>query len=471
MSKVANNEYFAVVQQLRKHHALFAQFWTVGNIVEVNSPKMPTAAVRFDKKTGAGLQFLINPNFWATLNDHDKAFVISHEILHVYFDHGRRSLELDPKIANYAQDVVINHFLVDYFGFDRNQLTFADRYCWIDTMFPGRNDIESGRCFEYYYMKLMEQGGPPQRGEGDQQGEGQPGEGDPQAGYGQGDGQVTVDCHDFVDDEGDEEDGEIDQDLLDQIQDAVEDMMDRITPGEVEHFEDVIAKGNHEEMQKVEEEKKKHKDAGSMAGMMRHRIKLGRVVKKRKWESVVADVLGRYQGMERDIDIELWTRPNRRLAGMASSDDDLILPASVHETVPIRDRVDVWAFQDTSGSCEQYAKRFFKALATIPEDRFRLRLFCFDTKVYETSLKSGELFGFGGTEFQPMENAIQGLLQREPKAKYPQAVFVITDGYSWPDGVRMQAEFPERWHWFLTPGGSTRCIPLKSKVYKLEDYE
>ena len=447
-------EYFEVVQSLRKHHTLFAQFWTVGTIIETRHPRMPTAAVAFSKKDGAGLKFLINPDYWAKLNSHDKAFVIAHEVMHVYLDHGRRSLDLDANTANIAQDVVINHYLVDHFGFDRSQLTFGETYCWRDTVFPGRNDIEPDRCFEYYYDEIQQQGGAPQQQQGEGDGEGQPGEGQP----GQGGGNQTVDVHDFLD-----EDSEDMQDVLDAIQEAAEDLMDRITEKEVEDFQDIVEKGNGDESKQMENNK-----AGNMAGAMRKCIRLGRIVKKRKWEEVVADVIGRYQGMQRDIDLDLWTRPNRRLAGM-SDDDGLILPANVTETVPVRDRVDVWAFQDTSGSCVSYAERFFKAIATIPDDRFRVRVFCFDTSVYETSLESGKLYGFGGTSFQPMETEIQRILQQEPKMNYPQAVFVITDGDAW-DG-RMHTQHDDRWHWFLTPGGTRRCIPHKSHIYKLEDYE
>lgn len=474
-----SNEYFEVVRSLRKHHSLFAQFWTIGNIVEIRHPHMPTAGVAFSKKDGAGLQFLINPDYWAKLNqEHDKPFIISHEIMHVYLDHGRRSLGLDPKTSNIAQDVVINHYLVDYFGFDRSQLTFGETYCWRDTVFPGRDDIEPDRCFEYYYEKIMEQGGAPQQKQGEPgegqpgQGEGQggeptPGDGEPQAGSGApgqpGDEDQpinqTVDVHDFMDEDGDG----MDEDMMDAIQKAAEDLMDRITPGEIEDFEETVDKGNKEESDKLEQQKQNK--AGAMAGAISKRIRLGRVIKKRKWETVVVDVLGRYHGMERDLDLQLWTRPNRRLAGMG---DDLILPAEVTETVPVRDRVDVWFFQDTSGSCVDLAERFFKAAASIPDDRFRVRIFCFDTKVYETDLKSGKLYGFGGTKFQPIENAVQGILQREPKTKYPQAIFVVTDGDAF-DG-RMTAEFPERWHWFLTRK-NLKCIPLKSHNYLLKDYE
>lgn len=456
-----SDEYFKVVQSLRKHHTLFAQFWTVGTIVETRHPRMPTAAVAFSKKDGAGLKFLINPDYWAKLNDHDKAFVIAHEVMHVYLDHGRRSLDLDADTANIAQDVVINHYLVDCFGFERDKLTFGETYCWRDTVFPGRDDIQPDRCFEYYYDQIQQQGGCPQQQQGQGEGQpGQPGQGQPSDGSGSPCNQ-TVDVHDFLD-ENDEEM----QDVLDAIQEAAEDLMDRITEEEVEDFQETVEKGNEDEAQKMEDNKAN--GAGNMAGTMRKRIRLGRVVKKRKWEEVVADVIGRYQGMERDVDLDLWTRPNRRLAGM-SCDDGLILPANVTETVPVRDRVDVWAFQDTSYSCVDYAKRFFKAIATIPDDRFRVRVFCFDTAVYETDLKSGKLYGFGGTAFQPMENQIQQILQQEPKTNYPQAVFVITDGDAF-DG-RLTAQHEDRWHWFLTPGGHRRCIPQKSSVYRLEDYE
>jgi len=445
-------DYFKVLHTLRKHHSLFAQFWTVGNLIELDHPSVPTAGIAFDKKTGEGLQFIINPNFWARLDDHAKAFVIGHEIMHVYLDHGRRALGLDPKLANVAQDIVINHQLVDTFGFDRATLTFAESYCWRDTVFPGRTDVDADRCFEYYY-NLLEESGLPESMEGEgEPGEGEPGEGKP----GEGEpGNVTgtnqtVDIHDFMDNAS--------QDVLDAIQDAVEDLMDRITEGEVDSFEEMIEEGNPEESEKMKQQ------AGTMGGCMRKRIRLGKIVKKRTWEGVVSDILGRFNGMQRDIDLELWTQPNRRLAGMGN---DMILPATVSDIVTVRDKIDVWCFQDTSGSCESYAKRFFQALATIPDDRFRVRVFCFDTKVYETSLASGKLYGFGGTTFQPIENAIQKIVQEEEKTKYPQAVFIVTDGYGSP----VTPEFPDRWHWFMTDGHSSHFVPKKSTEYMLSDYE
>jgi hypothetical protein len=175
--------------------------------------------------------------------------------------------------------------------------------------------------------------------------------------------------------------------------------------------------------------------------------------------------------MERERDIEVWTRDNRRLNMLGG---DLMLPAEISDTAPIRDKIDLWFFQDTSGSCVDHAERFFLAAASIPEDRFRIRGFCFDTRVYEVDFRKGELQGFGGTAFQPIERHIQHVVEKEG-CKYPQAVFVITDGYGSP----VSPEYPDRWHWFLTEPdymwgfgqSQTKFIPEKSRHYKLKDYE
>lgn len=437
------SEYFDVLNSLRKHHSLFAQFWSIGHFIELDIPEMPTAAVRFDKETGEGLQFLINPTFWKKLNTHTKAFVISHEISHVYLDHGRRGINLEPVMANKAMDIVINHQLVDMFGFKREELTFGEEWCWIETCFPGRNDIQKGRCFEYYYLELQKQ-----KKEGGGEG------GDDEASYIPGEGQESqvMDVHSFG--EG------VDKEVLDAIQEAVDELMDNITPGEIEDFEERMNGGNAEEAEKASQ------TAGNIGGTMKQRIVLDKIVKKPKWETVVEKELGRLAGMQRDCDIEIWTRPNYRVMGLCP---ELILPATVNETIPVRDRVDVWFFQDTSGSCRSYAKRFFAAAASIPEERFRIRMFCFDTKVYETTLKSGKLYGFGGTKFQPIETEIQNIITRE-ECLYPQAVFMITDGENWGE-ENLHFEHPKRWHWFLTKGGSSRSIPSACKTYKLENYE
>lgn len=93
-------------------------------------------------------------------------------------------------------------------------------------------------------------------------------------------------------------------------------------------------------------------------------------------------------------------------------------------------------------------------------------MFCFDTRVYETSLKTGKLYGFGGTSFYIIEDHIQKLIIEE-NIKYPKAVFIITDGW----GSHVKPEQPDKWYWFITHPGSDSYIPEKSNIYKLENYE
>ena len=52
------------------------------------------------------------------------------------------------------------------------------------------------------------------------------------------------------------------------------------------------------------------------------------------------------------------------------------------------------------------------------------------------------------------------------KGKYPDAVFVITDGYGDP----VKPEFCKKWYWFLSHNYRA-CIPKECNVYDLKNYE
>ena len=480
-------DHFEVLRELENHHALFGQFWTVGTVLE--SDRIPTACISFDKE-GRGIEFTVNPEFWSKLTTYEKTFVIGHECLHIYFDHGRRMINgnLDQQLANIAGDVVINHYLCNSFGFDRNRVSMWKDYCWLETVFAPEkvkkqievekakllgsgiddikelekamskkirplikdgvwdNKVDANRSMEYYYFLLEEQ--QQEGGGGGKGGKGEKGEGE---GNGLG-SPKTVDDHSGW---ADMDPNEV-KEILDAMQEVVDQVTDRISNEEIEDFEDKIQEGNPEEQQKAQQ-------AGTMGGAMKKKIRLGHVIKKRKWETIVADVVGRFMKMTEEVEVEQWAMPARRLSGMGGG---LMLPSMMEMEFPRRDRVDLWFFQDTSGSCVDYAKRFFKAAATIPEDKFRIRGFCFDTRTYEVDFKKGELQGFGGTRFDVIEHEIQRRVKEE-KCQYPQAVFVITDGY----GNQVNPEFSERWHWFMTEHSSNHYVPKKSHVYQLKDYE
>ena len=140
--------------ELEQHHALFYQLWGMGKPVFDGS--VPTAAIKFDPE-GRYLQFVFNPDYWERLTFPEKAFVISHECLHVILQHGIRSKNAtDPKRVNVALDLVVNHTLVRGFGFSRSQLSMDQDLCWVDTIFPDQPAIPTNQSFEYYYPLIKE---------------------------------------------------------------------------------------------------------------------------------------------------------------------------------------------------------------------------------------------------------------------------------------------------------------------------
>jgi predicted metal-dependent peptidase len=166
-----------------------------------------------------------------------------------------------------------------------------------------------------------------------------------------------------------------------------------------------------------------------------------------------------------DNDGDQWVRPNRRYT-IVDKYSNVLLP-SCHETEDKEiNRIEVWLFLDTSGSCIHEAERFFTAAETLPQRHFKIRLFCFDTAVYETTLKSREVKGGGGTSFHVIERYIQNKMKAD-NLSYPKAVFLITDGC----GDKVTPEFAERWMWMLTENGSNDGLPKKSTYYQLSDFE
>jgi hypothetical protein len=129
----------------------------------------------------------------------------------------------------------------------------------------------------------------------------------------------------------------------------------------------------------------------------------------------------------------------------------------------VKDKIDVYFFMDTSGSCLYLKDRFFQAARSLDPKRFNIRLFCFDTVVHETTIESRKIYGGGGTCFRIIENFIQ---QQKKDGSYPDAVWVITDGY----GTNVSPEKPDRWYWFVSDFGTEHYIPQKSKRFLLKDF-
>ncbi len=426
-------EFDSVFWDLEKFHSIFYQVTSMG--YPTLTKELPTAAVAFNEK-GKQIQFLFNPDFWKSLDEYNRAFVICHECLHVILNHGVRLKKLYPQIANQAADVVINHMLVDKFGFDREKILNWQNFCWIDTIFKDNHEtIDKHRSFEYYYQKITE---------------------DPNAEQKQ-----TMDMHDF----------------LDKFTDEVMKELGEKVAGEMypDDVKDALGKMEHEwkdakDADKSKEGKMFDKPSGDKHGEPGEPPIPGECKKKltnkkkiiHKWEQVIKKWTKRAM---REIDKEQWVRRARRFTTV---DKELLIPSEASEEAYAKDKIDVLFFMDASGSCWDYQDRFFAAAKSLNPLIFIPHLLARSTVVRE--MKEDISHGGGSDDFRCMEKYIQTEMAAGRLKSYPSLIFHITDGYDC-SGVKMTCKYPKRWHWFLTPNGTPNWIPEGCHIHNLVDFE
>lgn len=421
-------EFRVLARELEKHHSIFDRLWSMGRPIFTDS--ISTAAVFFDK-IGECIEFKINPTFWKTLSNAQKQFVISHECLHTILYHGFRINNLKSEelsIANQALDIVVNHSLVEKFGFVREEIDPENKYCWVDTVFTS-NAPESNQYYEFYYNLLEKLKSSSSKNNSNKS----------------------------------SLNGKSDSGTSGQVLDSHDGLATFNTPEfenkikEVASEEELSSISDFVEKQ-IEDIKSICKQAGCNPGNTYIIANTKKVKSKKKWETVIKKWASKYL---KDNDVEQWARLNRRLTFMAN---DFLLPSEQETEEFENDRIQVWFFQDTSGSCSGFIDRFFRAAKSLPKERFDVKMHCFDTRVFETTLESGKLYGFGGTTFSCIENYIQSYIKKH-NLKYPKAVFVITDGY----GNRVYPQDQKVWHWFID--GDPYLVPPESKKYNLKDFE
>ena len=430
MPKIKNEEFYKISRDMEVYHGVFSQLWRMGRPTLRDDLKFKTAAVFFDRE-GKCVEFCFHPEYWKESSDVLKHFTICHESLHVMFGHGRRGKGLDKDLANVAMDVVINECLVNQFGFDRDVIAPIDKdgkrpFCWLDNVFPD-GDAEPNRNFEYYYELLKKQVKDGKRGSG-----GLP---------------SLVDSHEGL--EGIPE--ELDKEIKDEI-------LASLSEEEIESLAEKLGQSERDS------EGEKGKLAGTMAGNLKKFILEVKVKKKRKWETIIKKWASKYITSS-SRDREQWAISDRRLNMLPR---DVFIPSEYETEDKAEDlkRIEVWFFQDVSGSCSHLVERFYKAAKSLPKSRFKIRMHCFDTKVHRVDLDKNEVMGNGwGTAFDIIERYIQSEIQKEG-ISYPKAVFVVTDGM----GNSVSPKIPKRWFWFLSLN-YLHCIPKECNIFKLEDFE
>jgi predicted metal-dependent peptidase len=409
-------DFMKISHDLEKHHSVFYLLWEMGTPIFTDS--IPTSAISFDHE-GHRVGFLFNPKFCERLSEYERQFIICHECMHVILNHGCRISGMPQStlpVANVALDIVVNHLLVDRFGFKREDLSIGKELCWIDTVFPKPEDIEKDQYFEYYFKKMIKQANISM--------------------------QSLADNHDSLEVQGES------------IDEIIDHLNDTLSDGEKHSLKETVEK----HFVHKKDEDKEETGRGTQAGGMWTFANVSNVKIKKKWETVIKKWSQKF--LTEFSDKEQWARINRRFAAISS---DMFLPSEMEEEDHSDPKkIKVWFFQDTSGSCRGLKDRFFRAAMSLPPKRFDVKMHCFDTKVYETDLKSKKLYGFGGTSFDIIESYIQRHLKGE---EYP-TVFLVTDGF----GNKVSPQMPEKWYWFLT-GSYRSCIPGECNIYKLSDYE
>ena len=417
---ISNAEWQQISFALEEHHVVFYQLWEMGK--PIFNEEIDTAAVSFDEN-GSFVYFHFNPYFWQRINFKHKLFVICHEALHVILNHGLRIKNvsnLNRIAVNAALDIVVNHTLIRNFNFKKAELDDWENYCWVETVFKDKDPLPAdNETYEYYY-NLFDKF------------------------YGDGfcDSFQIVDDHSFLNNEQGEK--------------AIQKLNEIMSEEEKSSLHDVISKNFFE---------KKNSEAGKGTGKWTFIAKPAKKIKrKKKWESVIKKWSLKFTS-DSEKEIEQWSRLNRRLVFLSKN---MFLPSDAEQDdyVKQKNRIQVWFYLDTSGSCYSLKDRFFDAADSLCKKRFDVRLFCFDTSVKETSLSSRKIYGGGGTSYKIIEAQIQKEIKTK-KTPYPEAIFVLTDGF----GDKIQPEKPENWSWFLTPHGFQEFIPPNSFTYKLEDYE
>tara|TARA_E500000081_G_C6133024_1_gene354899 strand:- start:437 stop:1735 length:1299 start_codon:yes stop_codon:yes gene_type:complete len=417
-------------QILSEHHSIFQTFWSIGRIMFTD--KIPTAAVGFDS-AGDVLYMILNPDFWASLDLNNRAFVISHECLHVILNHGKRGKDYkNHKLVNIAQDIVINEMLVNGFGFNKHDIKDWEQFCFVETLFEQNTitekDIHTKGSFKYYYELLEDNE--------------------------HNEDKETIDQH--SNSEG--LDSEI-QDLIDQMEEYSQEACDYLTE-EVNPTLSDKEKVEFAEQLNSEFEESKSSQAGNVPLGANININLYKVKKNKKWESIVKDHI-RSIVKTKFVEKPSWITRDRRSFCL---DEELFTQGDWEVQVPEKQKYNLVFFLDSSGSCYSYAQRFVNMLRTIPEDVFEIHAFAFDRRLYPIDLTTGEINGGGGTSFSLLNNYINKLTQ---ESKHPDAIFVLSDG----DGDHFVPEKPKLWHWLLTPYHNTYLIPKESKLHKMADFQ
>lgn len=437
------NTFNVILEELEEHSNLF---YIIGNLgIPKITTEIKTAAIQFDNKNKT-VMFLLNEEFWNSIDLYFKKFVIAHELLHIFYEHGARGGS-DHEINNKAMDIVVNHSLVQNYNFDRNQIKDWKKYCWVETLFPNQI-VPDNESTEFYISLLTKnknndksngKGNSPKEGTGEVLDDHNSGSGGTQQDKNEENGQMQQknEQGNKQNDGGNEEksDGGTPNWFLEKL---AEEMcksgvnIDDIKESNMPIFSDT-------ELNKfVELEKKKMKE-------------------DKNWQHILKKMI-RTLKTDEEFNKEQWLVTNRRNMLLSK---DLILPQEIDLDETIHNKPLIYFFLDVSGSCISFSQKFFDFVMTLPLKDIDVKFFTFDVRVKEFNHKKPVFQGGGGTNFHILEKYIIN-----SKHRYPDNICVLTDGYA----EIMYPKYPKRWLWFLAGITITKNnIDKNSKIINIGD--
>lgn len=307
----------SLIYDMVKHNSLFIKLINFSKIYFDDSTS--TAYVKFDKTDFKPLHIGINQIFWENSSDEFKKFILTHEILHVVLDHGRRTAlyksiyGTSNKLMNIACDICVNRDCVDIFGFKKEYLDPNNTFIWGQNIFDNWDDIKNSNM-EFFASILVDI--PDERLLAS-----------------------TVDEHQF-------------------IENATDQSIDAPTP----EIDDILADIRRSLIE-------------TQPQIFSHNEK-NTPVKKSLNNLIVTCSYKELNKLE--VKKENWIfKPRRFING------NFFLPSEYDETHPaIKRKCNLLVFMDSSGSCVGVLNKIYNIALSIDKNKFNTEIFSFDTQVY-----------------------------------------------------------------------------------------
>lgn len=431
---------------IKEHSYLFYTFLNEMVVPEF-SDEIDTACVIFDSND-KNFSFLINPSFWEQLNFFSKAFLISHEIMHVLLKHGKRGKQFlknlpdenrSSTLLNATMDISINEMLLRELDFTMGLLNFPQGGCFVETVFKDEDVIEHNiskdETFDYYYhfyIKLYGLAEPPPETFDDHNTMHSDAQSDSSSDCdGNGDGDS-----DYSDGEGGSS-SESEEDILDEL-------IDNLLDGEKGFFH---SEGNSDLENNQDFVIKKSK---SLEDYFKISIKTSSKMK------------------EIEKNKHIWHGYNRRLSPIMSSiDPKMSIPSTQKQHDFRKEKHKILIYLDSSYSCLEQSEKLLTLAANLPHRKFETHLYSFSNNVKEiikNKKNEYKITNTGGTSIHAVCDHSKSLFLTDNF----DAVFVLTDAEFSPITMS-DLSFPKKWFFFIIPFPNkahiTTTIPDKVKRF------